>query len=167
MCSIWPAKKSPRWICRRSLVRYLGRRYRLKIDRYQAYKEIKLTRGFFHIQVKDSGSPEQIKQMMDSWYADKTAMKFQESFDRCWQRFNDLAAAKPLMVIRRMKKRWSSLSKNGRLTLNTDLIQAPKDYIDYVITHELCHLRFHDHGPNFCRLLEHMMPDWERRISMV
>jgi hypothetical protein len=66
-----------------------------------------------------------------------------------------------------MKKRWGSLSHNGLLTLNTDLIRAPKACIDYVITHELCHLKHHNHGPNFYRLLEKMMPDWERRKTQL
>ena len=42
-------------------------------------------------------------------------------------------------------------------------IQAPVDAIDYVITHELCHLAEPHHGPAFYELLERVMPDWKRR----
>ena len=142
---------------------YLGRRYRLKIHRNQVQNEVKLTRGFFQVFVKERGTPKQVRQLMDSWYAEKAAKRFHESFNRCWQHFISTTDLKPLINIRIMKKRWGSLSENGRLTLNVDLIRAPKECIDYVITHELCHLKFHDHGPNFYRLLENVMPDWERR----
>ena len=141
---------------------YLGRRYRIKIYQGQLNK-VKLFQGFFQISVKGMNSPEQIKRLMDAWYAEKASIKFQESYDRCWPWFERLLHRKPRVQIRRMKKRWGSLSKNGLLTLNTDLIRAPKECIDYAITHELCHLQYHDHGPNFYRLLEKVMPDWEKR----
>jgi predicted metal-dependent hydrolase len=44
-----------------------------------------------------------------------------------------------------------------------DLIRAPKECIDYVIIHELCHLKYHDHGSEYYRLLEGVLPDWEKR----
>ncbi len=151
---------------------YLGRRYRIKILRNQKRDEVKLVRGFFQISITSDVSPGHIKRLMDGWYAEKAAIKFQESFDRCWLRFQKAAKGRPRISVRQMKKRWGSLSHNGLLTLNTDLIRAPKACIDYVITHELCHLKHHNHGPNFYRLLEKMMPDWERRktkleLSMV
>ncbi len=55
------------------------------------------------------------------------------------------------------------MSRSGTLTLNTDLIRAPKECIDYAITHELCHIQFHDHSSDFYRLLEKVMPDWQKR----
>jgi len=55
------------------------------------------------------------------------------------------------------------LSKGGTLTLNISLVRAPLECIDYVITHELCHLVHHDHSPRFYQLLEKVMPEWERR----
>ena len=55
------------------------------------------------------------------------------------------------------------MSPAGRLLLNLRLIQAPVDAIDYVITHELCHIAEPHHGPAFFELLEQVMPDWERR----
>jgi predicted metal-dependent hydrolase len=55
------------------------------------------------------------------------------------------------------------MTSSGKLILNRSLIQASVDAIDYVITHELCHIRQHHHGPEFLKLLERVMPDWEKR----
>lgn len=49
------------------------------------------------------------------------------------------------------------------MLLNTRLIEAPIDCIDYVIVHELCHVQEPHHGPAFFELLEQNLPNWERR----
>ncbi len=61
-----------------------------------------------------------------------------------------------------MRTRWGSLSDKGTVTLNIDLIRAPKECIDYVVTHELCHLKYPDHSPEFYKLLESVSPGWEK-----
>ena len=45
--------------------------------------------------------------------------------------------------------------------MNPLLVRAPREAIDYVIVHELCHLRHHHHGPAFYRLLDRYVPDWK------
>ena len=62
-----------------------------------------------------------------------------------------------------MISRWGSMSPGGRLLLNPDLVRAPTDAIDYVITHELCHLAVPNHSRDFYDLQARVMPDWERR----
>lgn len=62
-----------------------------------------------------------------------------------------------------MDKRWGSLSRKGRLTLNVNLIQTPKECIEYVVIHELCHLIHHNHGTEFYKLLDRILPDWMKR----
>jgi predicted metal-dependent hydrolase len=62
-----------------------------------------------------------------------------------------------------MPTRWGSMSPAGSLVLNPDLIRAPMDCIDYVVTHELCHLLVPNHGRQFFELQQLVMPDWERR----
>jgi hypothetical protein len=47
------------------------------------------------------------------------------------------------------------------LSLNPLLVKAPRECIDYVILHELCHLKEHNHSKNFYLLLSRTMPDWE------
>ena len=79
-------------------------------------------------------------------------------------RFPDADRFRPAgLIVRRMEKRWGSLSPSGRLLLNRRLIEAPPDAIDYVIAHELCHIAEPHHGAAFYRLLGRVMPDWEER----
>lgn len=141
---------------------YLGRHYRLRISRGNR-DAVKLTKGFFEIEVREDILPEKVKGLLERWYRDRAAEMFRDSFDRCWFHFEKHASAKPQMRIRSMRKRWGSLSANGMLTLNADLIRAPRGCIDYVITHELGHLRYENHSPKFYRFLDKVMPDWEKR----
>jgi predicted metal-dependent hydrolase len=66
----------------------------------------------------------------------------------------------PSLKIRKMKTRWGSLAGGRRMTLNLWLIRAPRECIEYVIVHELCHLEHAGHGPRFYRLMDELMPDW-------
>ena len=59
-----------------------------------------------------------------------------------------------------MQKQWGSCSPTGVLLLNLHLIKAPARCVDYVLLHEICHLREHNHGNAFCTLLESLLPDW-------
>ncbi len=63
--------------------------------------------------------------------------------------------------IRTMKRRWGSCSSRGRITLNSELIKLDDTLTEYVIIHELCHLKHHNHGPKFYELLSQICPDWK------
>jgi len=141
---------------------YLGRQFRLKVIE-GSQNAVRLSKGFFWVEEKGGADPVKTRALLNSWYAEKAATVYEDSFKRCWPNFEKLGLSKPRLQIRRMKKRWGSLSRGGLLTLNTDLIRAPRECIDYVITHELCHLQFHDHSSSFYQLLEKVMPDWEKR----
>lgn len=141
---------------------YLGRQYRLKIVT-AASENVKLTRGYFTVTIKENETSDKVRQLMEEWYLSKASKQFEESLERCWGKFKHVSRAKPSFRLRRMKKRWGSLSKNGVLTLNPNLILAPKECIDYVVTHELCHLVHYNHTSAFYHLLDQVMPDWEKR----
>lgn len=150
---------------------YLGKQYRLKFAQGPE-NSIKLSRGFFHITYRSESTPTATKKLLYRWYSEKAQLQFVESMERCWQKLNGLGIGKPKLSIKRMQKRWGSVSDKGTVTLNTDLIRAPKECIDYVVTHELCHLKYHDHSTEFYKLLDSVIPGWEKikhklELSMV
>lgn len=64
------------------------------------------------------------------------------------------------MRLQLMTVQWGSCSPSGRITLNPLLVKAPRECIDYVLLHELCHLLHHNHSPKFYRTLDRHMPNW-------
>ena len=58
---------------------------------------------------------------------------------------------------------WGSCSPGGTLSFNWRLVLAPVDVLDYVVVHELCHLRFLDHSQRFWRLVERRRPHWREQ----
>ena len=64
--------------------------------------------------------------------------------------------------IRDQRSRWGSCSTRGTLSFNWRLVLAPFEVLDYVVVHELCHLREPNHSRKFWRLVESRRPDWRR-----
>ncbi|HEX2207347.1 MAG TPA: M48 family metallopeptidase, partial [Longimicrobium sp.] len=62
----------------------------------------------------------------------------------------------------KLQMRCGSCSPEGRILMNVDAVKLPVGCIDYLLMHELCHLRVPHHGPEFWRHLGACMPDWER-----
>jgi len=65
--------------------------------------------------------------------------------------------------VRAMRNKWASCSGNGILTLSTDLLELPRNLVDYVVCHELIHLKIPNHGKGFRALMGCYIPDWENR----
>jgi predicted metal-dependent hydrolase len=65
--------------------------------------------------------------------------------------------------MRGMRTKWASLATVGRLTLNAELLDLPKDFGEFVIVHELVHLLAPNHGKVFKSFMHAYMPDWEKR----
>ena len=141
---------------------YLGRRYRLKI-RAAVEESVKLKGRFILIETSGEGFVSRARTLLDEWYRGHAEKIFQSSLLRCLKGAPSLLMPSPKIVIRRMAKRWGSCTETGTILINLELIKTPIDCIDYLLMHELCHLRVHNHGPAYYRLLVRGMPDWKRR----
>lgn len=139
---------------------YLGRHFRLKISEANA-AGVRLAGGFFWIDCGGKPDPHKVKALLNQWYREKAKPLFLQILA---ERLKKMKIEKaPQLQIRAMRTRWGSLSKGGILTLNIRLVGAPRECIEYVVTHELCHLNHHNHSPAFYKQLEAFLPDWERR----
>jgi len=142
---------------------YLGRQYKLKVVPH-IQQQVKLYRGQLFVQAFKPRRTDQTRKLIEDWYRERAHIKFRERLDLCQQRFSTPEDYIPSgIVIRQLQQRWGSMTPSGKLILNRSLIRASVDTIDYVITHELCHMSHNHHGEEFFKLLDRVMPDWEKR----
>ncbi|HCL81904.1 MAG TPA: hypothetical protein DHW81_06715 [Nitrospiraceae bacterium] len=140
---------------------YLGRQYRLKI--IKGNNTVKLMGRFLKIFTKTPLNGEASRQLLDEWYLFHAKNIFEKRVALCSEKIKSLNIPIPRVQLRKMKKRWGSCKKSGEILLNTELVKAPVHCIDYVIMHELCHLKIHLHNERYFRLLSIYLPDWKKR----
>jgi predicted metal-dependent hydrolase len=149
--------------------RYLGRQYRLKIVRGST-TGVCLKRGFITVHLKGRVRRQSVKTVLDRWYLSRAEIVFERSLGKCLTALNGHVTTPPKFRLRRMRKRWGSYTRRGEVLLNPELILAPTACIDYVVTHELCHLLHPHHGRTFYEFLKRVLPDWQarkRRLELV
>lgn len=139
--------------------RYLGRQYRLKILSGET-PGVVLRGGYFHV-MTETGDSEEVKKLLGKWFREKATEQFARrvAIWEPWCAKHRLPT--PKMRLLKMPKRWGSASSDGRIAFNPELIHMPSPCIDYVITHEICHLKIPSHDSKFYRLLTSLLPDWK------
>ncbi|MGM8887882.1 M48 family metallopeptidase, partial [Psychrobacter sp. 1U2] len=146
---------------------YLGRRYVLKVlNNAENAPSVKLSRGKLNVILRQSANEFdadkraiKVKRLLDHWYQDKAKLVFTERLEAVLPKASWVTSM-PSFRFMTMKKQWGSCSTKGNLILNPHLVKAPKECIDYVILHELCHISEHNHSERFWRLLTQIMPNW-------
>ncbi len=103
-----------------------------------------------------------IKSMLEVWYKTVAQKILPHMFSEILRKYESFGFSPSGFTVRRMKKRWGSCSAGGKIALSYDLIRLDDVFAEYVMLHELCHLKHHNHGHGFYRLLEKVFPDWER-----
>jgi predicted metal-dependent hydrolase len=110
-----------------------------------------------------ASSPVTAQSALSRWYLARARAEFPKSLARCHAHPRFSRYPLPSLRIRTMRTRWGTMCRERGMTLNTALILAPIDCLDYVVFHELCHLSYRGHGARFYQLLEAVLPDWEAR----
>lgn len=82
--------------------------------------------------------------------------------------FESYGVEYPEIKIRRMKSQWGSCRPYNRIiTLNSRLLEAPREAIEYVVLHEFAHFIHPNHSRDFYGLIEQLMPDWRERKQLL
>ena len=138
---------------------YLGKNYRLKI-RKDDQPSVKLKHGYLNVTLAEGASQEAIKNLVEAWYASHALNQLRGKTARLAR---EIGVSPGKIKVRTYKRRWGSCSSEGDISYNWRIILAPHRIVDYVVIHELCHLRRHDHSKKFWRLVKHYAPDYEHR----
>lgn len=139
---------------------YLGRQYQLIVKRAKEDK-VMLQNGklvFLTTQSVSDGLHTRI--YLNAWYNRRAREIFSNRYEEVFKRFD--YDNKLRLEIKKMQKRWGSYTRGRNIILNPLLIHASKDCIDYVIAHELCHMKHKNHDKNFYKLLNSKYPRWEK-----
>ncbi len=140
---------------------YLGRQYRLNVS---TGKEniVHLSKGVLQLTTTKKVSNKSHNQLiLESWYLLKQRQVLKKRYRLVLRNFDyDFV---PELVIRKMNKRWGSYLRDQKIILNPELIKASSDCIDYVISHELCHMKYKKHNYEFFAYLEKKYSNWKEK----
>lgn len=101
-------------------------------------------------------------QNIDNWYRKQAKKVFSECYDKCFEIFK-FSKEKPVLKIRKMTSKWGVCNiTNKTITLNLELIKLDPKYLEYVIFHELCHLKEPNHSERFWSHVQQYVPDYKQ-----
>ena len=151
---------APREFVSGESVLYLGRHYRLKVHAGET-GAAKLRGGWLHVPAPHGTErTEHVRAALVAWFRRHAAARLPERV-AAWRA--KAGVELPRVVISDQRKRWGSCDRNGTIRLNWRIIQAPMRLVDYVVVHELIHLRHRGHGRDYWQAVGRVLPDYQRR----
>ena len=139
---------------------FRGSESRLKIEK-SAKPYVIFTDSTIELGTEKPDDPKTIRRLLYKGYKEEAVAHFPKLMRKVLSEHENQMFKPAGLIIRTMKRRWGSCSNKGIVTLSTELIKLSDLYIEYVIIHELCHLKHHNHGPNFYKLLTEIYPEWK------
>lgn len=148
------------WVTGETLL-YLGRQYRLRVvDGDGPGERVRLAGRWIDVRLpsQDTAVPQthDIVLAVERWYRRCAERKLKERVRVYAAR---LGVTPGRMLVGSQAKRWASCGADGTLRFNWRIIMAPLSVVDYVVVHELCHLRHANHGRRFWEAVAAVMPD--------
>ena len=158
-----------------STLPYLGKNYNIKIV---SNKEIQKNQNsveliddnllIFVDTTDELMDKEVLKNKVTYLYNKWITQKAKELFITKINKFSKIIGVYPppqRIVLKNLRNRWGSVTKKNTINLNRNLIKAPDDIIDYIIIHELCHLKIQGHSHHFWSFLKQFIPNYQKKID--
>ena len=143
-------------------VRFLGKLYELRL--VDSKKIIEVSDNTLLVKRPAKECAAQIERLVVNWYRKEMELSIPDRIKRINRYFSDRIVPQSIKY-RKMKSSYGNCSSSGVITLNVMLMRTGYEIIDYVIAHELCHLRCWFHDGEFYSRLDSVMPDWKIRAG--
>ncbi|MCC4771626.1 DUF45 domain-containing protein [Methanosarcina sp. DH2] len=143
---------------------YLGREYPIKITHVDGIKKPSASFSGSELTVLIPGmrseelEPALVKEAVWSFYRDCAEPEVGKLLKAYSEK---LGVAPPDFKVKHQKKRWGSCSADNILRINFQLVMAPPEQLEYVVVHELCHVKEKNHSASFWKLVGELMPGYE------
>lgn len=138
---------------------YLGNIYKVTIKESKT-GYVRLTGQTMEIGSK-TVEEQKIALQLKRWYQQQAGTLFAPKIEELIKIHSKWNFKPSEMAIRSLKSRWGSCSRSGKITLNSELVKIDPKYAEYVILHELCHLKEMNHGKGFYSILEEICPGYK------
>ena len=157
---------SPKRFVSRETLPYLGRNVRMVVVVGDVSSpEVRFDHWRLRITVprdlSGESRPERIRRAVVAWYRRRAEARLATIVERWWPRFGGREPYR--LLIRDQRQRWGSCAPDGTLRFNWRLAMLRPDLAEYVVVHELAHLRVRNHSTEFWNLLSRAMPDAQER----
>lgn len=142
-------------------LRFLGVDYPLQIQAAARSKVVFCTKQGFSVELGpsrgDKGSAERVQQLLQAWYKRQALQLLSAKTEQlCAQ----MGLVFDSVIVRRTKSKWGHCTSKGVIQYNWLILVAPNAVVDYLVAHEVCHLRHHNHSRAFWDLVESVCPDY-------
>jgi predicted metal-dependent hydrolase len=164
----WILRKLTEWEDKKPRVRawasgepldFLGRQVRLELVARSGPSLSRLRDGdVLEVSLAPPHAPPQVREAVVKWYRRHALTHFS---DRVHHFCRLLELPAPRLFLSNARTRWGSCTADGEIRLNWRLLQAHGHVIDYVVAHEVAHLRVLSHSTRFWRLVERLYPEYE------
>jgi predicted metal-dependent hydrolase len=142
-------------------VLFRGKEFQIRIIESKT-NTVNQSDNIIEIGLRNISEKEKAGLLLEKWFRSIAEDIFREKFEEILVRFRNYNFSPSEFTVRALKRRWGSCSSKGKITISSELIKLDDIYLEYVILHELCHLRHHNHGREFYKLLSEVFPDWKR-----
>jgi predicted metal-dependent hydrolase len=146
---------------------YLGKNYPIEINTNQSRNTLTFLNGKFIVNITSSrisgDARSQFKLLYENWAIEMAYPILKSKVETFIQKLN--VDIQKISVKRNLKSRWASLTKKGSINFNMHLIKAPQDVVDYIVLHEICHLKIKGHSHHYWDLVYKYMPNYQAKID--
>lgn len=138
-----------------------GKHYLLKMVEADAAPSIDLTHSRLILRVRPGTGELKKRAIVEEWYREQLKAAVQPLIAK-WEPRLGMKVAR--VFVQRMKTKWGSCNHRERsIRLNTELAKKPRECLEYIIVHEIIHLRERHHNDNFTVLMNRFFPQWKLR----
>jgi predicted metal-dependent hydrolase len=150
-----------------STLPYLGKNYPLKINKNQSTNAMRFVDGEFVADITNSDVNEnaksQARELYEGWLR-RSAYPVLETKTKLYaQKLG--TNVQNISIKSSLKSRWASLTKTDSINFNMHLIKAPQEVIDYIVLHEVCHLKIKGNSHHYWDLVYRYMPNYQEKIN--
>ena len=142
-----------------------GRQYFLQVEHSYKGNSLVLSGDRAILTVRQESTPEQRETFVNEWYRILLKAEIEKYLPK-WERITGLQCSS--WQTKYMTTRWGTCNTaTCKIWLNLQLAKKPIECLEYVILHELAHLKVKNHGPEFMAILEQYMPNWNERRRLL